>query len=519
MTKKFTPPNVNFWKNDHKTRANLAKNSKEIQFLKRPDLFARITEKELDKKIVQEIDPRKTIFLCSCGALVENHQIASYNLLVSGYSGVGKDYVTSHTLEIWPKEMRVKRTRVSPTALTYWHNAKFEPEWTWNGKTLYLEDISNGVLNHEVLKVMASSGSLATVTIHNRAYDIEVKGKPVLFLTSASATPSPEIVRRFVILQLDETVDQTVEILKRQAKFAKEGKNPGYSNEVTDALRYLERVKVKVPFSLKLTRLFPPQNIIMRTHFQRFLDYIKASAALHQYQRRFDSQGFIVAERADFDIARLALLRTMSNPLMIPLTRDQRKIIGVFKGLEAGAYSVSDLERLITFVSHKTIYSHLNKLANYGILRKDSERREEASKPVMVFSLTNLHQITIPKYSELDTFIASEPNVVNIPNIPSLPNVTKPQKQPQLYSYIDHTKRATFGKFASKAIMRAISEAFSIAGSLKYFELECKVLELLKVKEEEQKNSVGIQINGMIEEMRDKGEIFEPRPGELELVK
>lgn len=174
-----------------------------MKILKDPDIFNKITEIEFDKKIVGEVGSRKVIFLCSAGGrLIKNCQVASYNILVNDEAGTGKDYVTGKVLEILPKEVYVHKTRISPTVFTYWHNKEYEPLWTWDGKVFYPEDISEIVLNSDVFKVMCSSGSSATITIRQRAVDIEIEGKPVMITTTATATPNPELVRRFVILNL-----------------------------------------------------------------------------------------------------------------------------------------------------------------------------------------------------------------------------------------------------------------------------------------------------------------------------
>lgn len=76
----------------------------EYGLLANPDLFDLITEDELDKKIVGELETRKTIFLCACGALVENSNLASYNLLVNSESGAGKDWITGKSLEVFPHD-------------------------------------------------------------------------------------------------------------------------------------------------------------------------------------------------------------------------------------------------------------------------------------------------------------------------------------------------------------------------------------------------------------------------------
>ena len=259
-----------------------------LDLLENKYLFNMITEEELDKKIVGEVDIRKTIFLCAQGRLVINCQASSYNLLINSESGAGKDYIASNTLEMIPRHVYEKKTRISPTAFTYWHSN--DPLWTWDGKICYLEDISSGVFNHEVFKVMTSTGSAATIVKEQVAIEIIVNGKPVMITTSASANPNPEMLRRFTILPLDETEDQTQAILLRQAEVASKSISPYYNDDLIDCQSHLKRVKVIIPFAEKIISILPKDHIFIRTHFTRFLDYIKASCAFHQYQRETDEE-------------------------------------------------------------------------------------------------------------------------------------------------------------------------------------------------------------------------------------
>ncbi|GAG25669.1 unnamed protein product, partial [marine sediment metagenome] len=129
------------------------------EILKDPKLFDKI-DREFDKMIVGEKKARRTIFLFSCGRLVLNAESTSTNLLVNDESGMGKDHVTKNVLKIYPNwngnpGIVHHRVRISPTAFCYWHNCKFEEDWTWDGKIFYGEDISNNVLNSDMFKLMA----------------------------------------------------------------------------------------------------------------------------------------------------------------------------------------------------------------------------------------------------------------------------------------------------------------------------------------------------------------------------
>lgn len=354
------------------------------EMLLRKNLFNEICEIEMDKQIVGEIETRKAIFLCAFGSLVENCQVASYNLLVTSSAGSGKDYVVGKVLGILPNETLVKRTRISPAAFTYWHNPKFEPEWTWDGKVFYNEDISESVLNSDVFKVMCSSGSSATIIIKQRAVDVDIKGKPIMITTTATAIPSPELTRRFEFCNMDEGIEQTKKILERHSRYAKMGILPEYNTEYSKNLAKLKRIKVKIPFAEEIHQYFPEKNILMRTKYPRFLDFIKASCAFHQYQRQIDEEGYYIAEGQDYEIARSVLKKLTTNQFMIPLTINQQKIMKHFeqkkrefdKNPVRGEYKGS-AQKILTdmndFLSLNHLQKNLQLLASYGLLTCASE--------------------------------------------------------------------------------------------------------------------------------------------------
>jgi len=86
-----------------------------------------------------------------------------------------------------------------------------------------------------------------------------------------------------------------------------------------------------LPFADQLIAIFSPENVIVRTHFPRFLDYIKTSTAIHQFQRKTDEEGYVIAKKEDYDYARMALAKTTNNILMIPLTKIQSTILKQFE--------------------------------------------------------------------------------------------------------------------------------------------------------------------------------------------
>jgi|SRR6056297_636404 len=382
-----------------------------LNILKDSNIFENITVNELDKKIVKEIPARKTLFLCANGRLVKNSQVASYNLLINDEAGTGKDYVTSKTLDIIPDEQYVKKTRISPTVFTYWHNSFYEPDWTWDGKVFYTEDISEAVLNSEVFKVMCSSGSEATIVKNQRAIEISINGKPVIITTTANSIPSAELTRRFEIVNLDESLNQTREIMKRHCEYAEKGITPDLNEDIKNAMKFLKRVNVTIPFAKNLYLLFPPESVMMRTKFPRFLDLIKASTALHQFQRKWTSKDTVVAERRDYEIATEVMEKIASNKYLVSLTRNQKKIMEFIEkktdkdeNFKANATKIRSL--MNNFISVPAMYTNLSQLTSYGLLKselKEDDRGRETEYYYLSEIISNgIHKIVFPKFEDLD---------------------------------------------------------------------------------------------------------------------
>lgn len=371
--------------------------------LKDPLLFTKIN-KELDKKIVHEEDSRKALFLILMGGiLTTNSSPTSTNVMVNDNAGAGKDHLVKSVLGLIPKNKIINRKRISATVFTYWHNAKYEKGWTWDGKVFYNEDISNEILNSDVFKVMSSSDGIneSTVVINQVATDILTVGKPVMVVTIAVANPNPELLRRYPILNLNTSENQTKEIMRRKALMQVRGEKPKYDDNLCHALRLLKRVRVCIPYAELLVDTLDHSNIIIRTHFDRFLDYIKFSAAVHQYQRRHYDEDTILAEERDYEIAREAMIKTTSNIFSIPLTRNRKRILGVLERNKAVWLSVNDLEPHINFLSYKQLVRELNMLCEQGFVEKDKQQQAHSIRPVMVFRMISNYLLRIPKFSEL----------------------------------------------------------------------------------------------------------------------
>lgn len=367
------------------------------------NIWDRIVLEELQKKIVGEIKAREMIFMCAMGKLVANSTPTSFNLLMHSDSSAGKDYTTKCVLAILPSSTVYTRTRISPTVLNYWKPYEKSGLSSWDGSILYLPDIGESILNSDALKLMCSDGSHITVTEKGEAKDIEILGKPVMFITTANSTPNEEMLNRFSIVHLDESAEQTRNIFNIQAERAMNGVSNSYDPKIIEALSYLQRVRVKIPFAMNIARVFPHDKLRERRNFERFLDFIKSISAFHQYQRISDGSA-IIAEIEDYNRAREIFMNIQCGVSSLPLNRKQKEIVNVMKKFEE-PLALSEIHgKLDTYIALKNLRPHVDSLVNLRILdiqyTNDNFNRE-IIKYTLSEDYTNFEPITLPHGYEL----------------------------------------------------------------------------------------------------------------------
>jgi hypothetical protein len=363
--------------------------------LKNPQLFKTITETELDKTIVGEHKTRKAIFLTGCYIWVDDDEIPP-NIIVTSESSAGKSYICKQIFKLFPTDKKEYRTKITPEAFTYWHNSTYEPDWNWNGEICYLEDATQAILNSETFKVMCSEGSTATVVIKQRAIDIEIKGKPVIWVTTASSSPKAEILNRFSLAGLNETIEQTEKITYRQAVEAEKGKKQKYDPQLLGALTQLKRVKVRIPYAKQVWAYLKQKSqntfsyLRLRRDFPRFLMLIKASAALHQYQRKIDDEGHILANWQDYKYAAIAISCLRAHTFL-SLTHRIKKAYECCKQLKT--FTAKEIYSKFPFVNQSMWYNNLNKLCERNLLTITLESEEGVKQKVTTYHVVDEVQL------------------------------------------------------------------------------------------------------------------------------
>jgi len=465
--------------------------SNSIQMLLTENLFD-VALENFKKKIVGEIAPIKTIFAVSTGgSLTLNANATSTNLCVNAKSGAGKDTACKGVLNVYNNETKLfHRTKITPQTFTYWKRKEIKEGFTWDGKIVYLEDCSSSLLNCDVFKTMSSGGSRATVIKDQCAIDITIPGKPVMIITTAESEPNLELLRRFPLIYLNESKEQTRAIIKKIAFDEANNIKPDYDKTFVLALKLLQPVSVSVPFAVELGNVFMNYDaVLFRTHFKRILDYIKFSATIHQYQRQKNDEGFIVAEWKDWDNVRDCVQLITTNKLGFNLTHKQTAVLNLIK-LNPGVSA----PRLLTMnppYSKKGLYKCLDSLSQYG------------------FVSVALNDSSVSIYSAVDS------ETVNL--LPTSQNIIK------------SNTLSTSSTSSTLSTQSTLKQDSSVLGEPSVPRNECTksvcdvVLKLSKgsglVPKSEVEKVFGSDFEKVLVEGLARGEVFEPKPDYLGVVR
>ena len=390
-------------------------------YLDSPNLMNELV-KETNKFIVGEEGSIKALGLGSCGRLVKNANKTSFNIIPNDESGTGKDYVTKAVLDVFvPKRHFEYSSRISRMALNYMHNAEAEPDWNWDGKILYLSDVSDDVLNSEVLKVFTSDATKSNIVKDGKCIEQTINGKPCIFATTAASTPGKEQLRRFSLMPLDGSSIQTNRIKEFIAGVDNDDNAPEPNSLLMEAMEGLDRVRVIIPYSKFLVNLFPSDTIV-RTAFGRFNDYIKASAALHQHQRSRSEKGSVIANTNDYALAKEVFEKMFSAGNIMPLTNNGRSVLNIMKKMDKNTHdpkaptlvdkhefwTVNEIEQQAGF-SNRGLRNILDSLLESKYIEKGEKevsksRTEDISylSKSMAYRVKNQTKFNLPTKEELD---------------------------------------------------------------------------------------------------------------------
>jgi hypothetical protein len=291
-----------FQNNRQKQRLTPEKQSACIQFLKGKNFMKGIDDLIQQAGVVGEENTRRLLFV-----IASTYKMSSpLHALVQGTSGSGKSHLINTIGDCFPPEDVISMTRV--TSKSFYHYTRDELV----DKLILIQDYDG--MDEEAqfaFRELQSAGNISSSTTYKDKFGNLMSAVKTVrsHFASLLATTKAEVyydnMSRSLITGVDESDEQTKRIIVHQNKKLagiidnrEEIKAKEFLQNCMRCLLPMEVVnpyadKIYLPFEAKMLRR-------LNSHYQAF---VKQITILHQYQRRKDERGRLIAEPEDLQIA------------------------------------------------------------------------------------------------------------------------------------------------------------------------------------------------------------------------
>ncbi|MBP3957171.1 hypothetical protein J8F10_18060 [Gemmata sp. G18] len=251
--------------------------------------------------------------------------------VVRGPSSSGKSFLVEAVASLFPPEVTLRATDLSPNALYYFKPGELRHRWVVAGERSRIEDDERAEATR-ALREMISAGRLSKAVAMKEGDGIcsrvIVQEGPIAFTeTTTLEDIFAEDANRCLVFSTDERDEQTRRILDATAARAAghPRRDPARLRAVHHALqRMLPRAEVVVPFAPDLSALLPATRVEERRDLPKLIRFVQAAALLRYRHRERDGAGRVVAELADYQLALRLVAQALSaarNGLSDPARR------------------------------------------------------------------------------------------------------------------------------------------------------------------------------------------------------
>lgn len=371
-------------------------------------LWDYIVCEELNKKHKGDIESKEILFLSCIGRKVFQKKSYSFNVLVLVPSSSGKDHLTGSVLKLFPRDDYETYGRISAKSLNYLHSLDSEPDYSYDGKIIYLKEITEEILNNEVMKEFTSGdeviSQVAITKQKGAGVDVvRIRGHPVVVTTTATTIPSEEIRNRFNIVKLDLSEEQT------KRTFISEEEE--YDLNILNWIAGLKEYKVHIPKELMdfIVKSFPKNKIRYRRDFKRLLDFIKAITIFNQFNREKFDEYTLISQPEDYDKAKDIFINAFSTCSDIPMKDIDTRIIKAFEKIKEPLSAKQVLNEVGGIITLSNLYPHLRNLVAKEILDELTDRdsfNNVMTKYVLSQEFMDKKPFVLPNYYD-DAFIGN----------------------------------------------------------------------------------------------------------------
>jgi len=222
--------------------------------------------------------------------------------LIQGTSGEGKSHLLNSIAECMPQEDVMNLTRITSKSLYHYREKELM------NKLVLVQDYDG--LDEEAqfaFREMQSAKFLSSSTVVKDAFG-QTRGKMKqvqAHFSSLTATTKAEVyydnMSRSVVLGVDESQEQTLRIIRQQnmkiAGISSSESEQQAKQLLRNAMRVLKSYEVVNPYADKL--MLPLEAKMLRRLNSQFQNFVSQITILHQFQRKTDDKGRLIATKED----------------------------------------------------------------------------------------------------------------------------------------------------------------------------------------------------------------------------
>lgn len=271
-------------------------------FLMQKNLFKAIDKLIEHSGIIGEEASRKTAFVIASSY----KQPYPMHGLIQASSGKGKSHLINSIASLMPNEDVINLSRITSRSLYNYHNDELI------NKLILIQDEDG--LDEESLyafRELQSAGFLTSSTSTKNAFGkhqsrvTRVNAHFASLMASTKTEIYADNESRSIIVGIDESDEQTLRIIeytnKIRAGLIEKKSQEKAKQLLKNCIRILKTSEVINPFA-HLIKL-PKEAKTLRRLNSQFQDFVCQITILHQFQRKQDSQGRLIATKEDMEIA------------------------------------------------------------------------------------------------------------------------------------------------------------------------------------------------------------------------
>jgi hypothetical protein len=369
-------------------------------YLRDPNLVERISDDIEHLGVAGEKRLALSLYLVGTSRLLDR----PLGAIIKGPTASGKSFVINEVARLMPPEAVLIATALTPQSLYYMEQGTLKHRWIVAGersRNTKEDEVADAT---KALREMIASGRLSKlIPIKGEAgmttVLIEQEGPIAYSETTTRERIFAEDENRLLSLHTDERPEQTRRVITRLAHDATGAEQMVDTQRIMlrhhAVQRLLRRRQIVIPYAERLGELIQDERVEARRAFPHLVSMIRTSTLLHQFQRKSDMRGQLIATPDDYALARKLIHGSLTRLLGCGNSPAARRFYERLRKWKLHERFTTTEARQFEKHSKPTVWEWLRELAEAGLLRvvEDGRGRKPAVWEIVPESVADVRSV------------------------------------------------------------------------------------------------------------------------------